>query len=90
MTTDTSNKIVENWLQCAFYFTSEEIFVRSITVFHKLDEIFHNANIGIRGVTTWKQKNSSNKMLPPLNIEPLDLWFQVQHYPFWANLACVT
>ena len=56
MTTDTSNKIVENWLQCAFYFTSAEIVVRSIKVFHKLDEIFNNANIGIRGFTTWKQQ----------------------------------
>ena len=29
-------------------------------------------------------------MLPPLRIKPsplIDLWFQVQHFPFWANLA---
>ena len=25
--------------------------------FHKLDEIASNANVGIRGFTTWKQKN---------------------------------
>ena len=35
-----------------------------------------------------KQKNSSNKVLPQwVSIEPLDLWFQVQHSPFWTNLA---
>ena len=29
-------------------------------------------------------------MLPPVNIEPrplINLWFQVQHSPFWTNLA---
>ena len=26
-------------------------------------------------------------MLPPVSIEPLDFWFQVQHSPFWTNLA---
>ena len=26
-------------------------------------------------------------MVPPVSIEPQDLWFQVQHSPFWANLA---
>ena len=31
--------------------------------------------------------NSSNKMLPHLSIEPLNLWFQVQHSPFSINLA---
>ena len=34
-----------------------------------------------------KTKKSSNKMLPLVSIEPLILWFQVQHYPFWTNLA---
>ena len=31
-------------------------------------------------------------MLPPVSIESLDLWFQVQHSPFWTNLtfACKT
>ena len=31
-------------------------------------------------------------MLPPVSIEPLDLWFQVQHSTFWNNLtfACKT
>ena len=37
----------------------------------KLDEIANNANIGIRGFTRWKQKKSSNKMLPLVGIEPL-------------------
>ena len=34
-----------------------------------------------------KTENSSYKMLPLVNIEPLSLWFQVQHYTFLANLA---
>ena len=36
----------------------------------------------------WKQKNP----VTPVSIEPLDLWFQVQHSPFWTNLvfACKT
>ena len=62
-------------------------------VFSKLDEIGNDANIGIRGFTTWKQKNSSNKMLSPMSIEPgtlINLWFQVQHSPFWGNLAFAT
>ena len=31
-------------------------------------------------------------MLPPVSIEPLDLWLQVQHFTFWTNLsfACKT
>ena len=29
-------------------------------------------------------------MLPPVSIEPLDLWFQVQHYSFFTNLASAT
>ena len=34
-------------------------------------------------------------MLPPVRIEPkplINLWFQVQYYPFWANWssACET
>ena len=59
--------------------------------FHKLDEIGNNANIGIRGFTTWKK--SSDKMLPPVGIEPRpliasdSLWFQVQHYPLYTNLT---
>ena len=39
-----------------------------------------------------KTKNSSNKMLPLVGIESLDIWFQVQYYIFWTNLvfACKT
>ena len=44
-----------------------------IGVFHKLGEIGNNANIGIRGFYYVKTRNSSNKMLPPVNIESLDL-----------------
>ena len=58
---------------------------------HKND---NNANIGSRGFTKWKQKNpvknvtsSGNRTLASHN-----LWFQVQHYPFWTKLtfACKT
>ena len=34
----------------------------------QIDRIGNNANIGIRGFTTWKK--SSDKMLPPVGIEP--------------------
>ena len=56
--------------------------------FHKLDEIGNIVNIGIRGFTTWKQKNS-NKMLPSVSIEPLakDSKSSMPPYPNWA-LAC--
>ena len=46
-------------------------------VSHKLDDIGNNANIGIRGFTTRKQKIPVTKCYPL--IEPLDLLFQVQH-----------
>ena len=38
---------------------------------HKLDENGNNANIGIRGFTTWKK--SSDKILPAVGIEPWPL-----------------
>ena len=59
----------------------------SIRVFLQTHIIDNNANIGIRDFTTWKQKKSSNKMLPLVSIEFLDLWFQVQHSSFWTNMA---
>ena len=62
----------------------------TIRVFHKLDEIGNNANIGLRGFTTWKQKKSRDKMLPLVGTEPgplMNLWFQVQHSPSWTNWA---
>ena len=40
-----------------------------IRVFHKLDEIGNNANIGIRCFTD-KNKKFSDKMLPTVRIEP--------------------
>ena len=44
-------------------------FLVAIRGFHKLDEI---GNIGIRGFTIYlKTKKSSDKMLPPVRIEPL-------------------
>ena len=61
--------------------------------FHKLDEIGNNANIGIRGFTTWKiiqwqnVTTSGNRTWAPHS-----LLFQVQHYPLYTNLtfACKT
>ena len=43
----------------------------------------NNANIGIRGFISWKQKNS----VTLVSIEPLNLWFQVQHAPLYTNLT---
>ena len=44
----------------------------------------NNANIGIRGFISWKQKiQLQNATL--VSIEPLDLWFQVQHAPLYTN-----
>ena len=40
-----------------------------ICVFHKLDEIGNNANIGIRGVTRWNKIQWQN--VSPVGIEPL-------------------
>ena len=40
----------------------------------------NNANIGIRSFILWQQKIL-------VSIEPLDLWFQVQHAPLYTNLA---
>ena len=34
-----------------------------------------------------RTKNSRNKVILPVSIEPLDLQFQFQNSPFWANLA---
>ena len=34
-----------------------------------------------------KAKKFSNKMLPSVSSELLNLCFQVQHSPFWINLA---
>ena len=73
------------WKYFAIY--SLYIFVNAVENFYKQDKIGNNANIGN---TMWKQKKSSNKMLPPVSIEPgplIKLWFQVQHSPFLANLA---
>ena len=42
-------------------------------VFHKLDEIKSNANIGIRGFTTWKQQFPVTKSYPQWGLNP-GLW----------------
>ena len=41
-------------------------------VFHKLDEIGDNVNIGIRGLLR-ENKNSSKKIFPPERIETIPL-----------------
>ena len=41
------------------------------------DLIFENKKFQLQNVT-------------PVSIEPLDLWFQVQHAPFYTNLASAT
>ena len=33
------------------------------------------------------KKKNSNKILPPVSIEPLDLWSQFQYAPLYTNLA---
>ena len=42
--------------------------------------------------TTWKQKKSVKNITPSGNTTQVshNLWFQVQHYPLWTNLACAT
>ena len=45
----------------------------------------NNANIGIKGFISWKKNQLQNATL--VSIEPLDLWFQVQHAPLYTNLA---
>ena len=56
-------------------------------VFLQTHNIGNNANFGISGLYHMKRQNSSNKMLSPLSIVPLELWFQVQYFSFWTNLA---
>ena len=54
----------------------------------------NNTNIGIRGFATWKQKNPMKNVTSRGNRTQAshNLWFQVQHYPFWTKLtfACKT
>ena len=68
------------------------LFIKEIfqSGFSQTHNIGNNANIGFKGFTTWKQKKSSDKMLPPVPIEPGPL--MNQHSPFWTNwaFACKT
>ena len=54
----------------------------------------NNANIGIRGLTMWKQKIQWQNITPIGNRTwaSHNLWFQAQHSPFWTKLtfACKT
>ena len=47
----------------------------------------NNANIGIRDFISCKQKKIQLQNASQVSIEPLDLWFQVQHAPLYTNLA---
>ena len=60
-----------------------------IRVFHKLDEY---ANIGIRDFSVWKQNKICWQTDTPSRERTQashNLWFQVQHYPFWTTLTFV-
>ena len=63
-------------------------------VFFEMHKNGNNANIGSRGFTTWKQKNPVKNVTPGGNRTQAshNLWFQVQHSPFWSKLtfACKT
>ena len=50
---------------------SKANFIEVYSRFSQTHNIGNNANIGIRDFTTWKQKKNSNKILPPVSIEPL-------------------
>ena len=54
-----------------------------------MDKNDNNANIGSRGFTIWKQKNPVKKVTPSWNRTQAshNLWFQVQHSPFWTKLT---
>ena len=41
----------------------------------------------IRGFISWKQKKNQLQNATLVSIEPLDLWFQVQHAPPYTKLA---
>ena len=56
-----------------------------VEFFFEIHKNGNNANIGIGGFISWKQKISVTECYP--SIEPLDLWFQVQHAPLYTNLA---
>ena len=63
-----------------------------IKVYHEVDKICNNANICIRSFKMGNQKIPVTKWYPPRENWTQDLWFQVQHSPFWVNLtfACKT
>ena len=50
-----------------------KLLIKNYRTFHKLDEIGNEANIGIGGFTTGKQKNPVTKCYPLVGIEPRPL-----------------
>ena len=67
--------------------------VMTVEFFYKLFFTKIMPILPLEAFTMWKQKKCRNKMLTPVSIEPkslICLWFQVQHSPIWANLACAT
>ena len=58
-------------------------------IFHKLDEIGNNVNIGFRGFTTWNKIQWQNATPNENRTQAFhSLWFQVQQSPFYTNLIC--
>ena len=56
----------------------------------QIHNIGNNANIDIRGFTTWKQKKFQWQKVTPKWGLNLALWFQVKYSPCLANLECTT
>ena len=92
-TFETSGNTAKSWTRRSI--TWVEILIvwlgsdKSNRGFYKL---YENANIGIRGLTTWKQKIQWQNVTPSGDRTQAshNIWFQVQHSPFWASEACAT
>ena len=62
----------------------------NIRVLHKRTTLAIMPILAIEILLHENKKKSSDKMLPPVRIKSIpliNLWFQVQHSPFSANLA---
>ena len=54
--------------------------------FHKLDKISNNANIGVRGFTTWKEKIPVTKCYAQWGLN-LDLWLTSDSDTLFSELT---
>ena len=62
----------------------------STRVFQKQTKLAINPILALEALLQENKKEPIDKILPPVRIElrPLiNVWFQVQHSPFWTNLA---